>query len=420
MTRHHHSGGSSSSHHSGSDTPDTSTGHQSGTGGPGGDGVDVDVDHLDTMSGRLQNTGGRVDAVGTTLDGINVGPQSMGIVGSGFTGAAESHVRTAREHVTRTRQAVDNAQAGTTGTARTYADTDTTNAQNLGDIDTSTDAPTTHNPGTTTPSSAAQSGTGTSTPPTTHDQGTSGTGQPGTNNPPVHTPPGDGGGPGDPPGPPRSPTGDDGSWHGEHGLSLTPAQNAAADDFLDRARRAEPGITNSMQGINDSVPGSQLVGLDYRLKADESFKRKLATAIADNPDLTISEHLADMKDSVRYTMQVPPGSYTPGVQHAVDTLQAQGYENVKFKNTWDSDGYQGINSMWRDPNTGQVFEVQFHTQDSFDAKMVTHELYEQARLPGVDDATRAGLDRQQADVFNSVPRPPGASDISVGRRGSSG
>jgi hypothetical protein len=216
--------------------------------------------------------------------------------------------------------------------------------------------------------------------------------------------------------PPRDPGG---GWHGDDGLHLTPSQNRAADEFLDRARRAEPGITDSMRRISDGVPGSEMVGLDYRLKTDDSFKRKLATAIADNPDLSISEHLADMKDSVRYTMRVDQDGYTAGVQHAVQTLRDQGYEPVKFKNTWGGDGYQGINSMWRDPSTGHVFEVQFHTAQSFDAKMVTHELYEQARLPGVDADTRMALDRQQAEIFGQVPVPPGAAGIAMPKGGGS-
>ncbi|TDV57184.1 RHS repeat-associated core domain-containing protein [Actinophytocola oryzae] len=117
--------------------------HDSGSGSTGrtGDGADVDPDHVDTMAGRLANTGGRVDSVGTTLDGITVGSQSMGIVGGSFTGAAQTHVQAARHHVTRTRQAVRDAEDGTRATARDYRVTEETNAANLADIDTGTDVP---------------------------------------------------------------------------------------------------------------------------------------------------------------------------------------------------------------------------------------------------------------------------------------
>lgn len=403
-----HSG--SSSHHG---DPDTGARRDSGpsrSGSPGGDGVNVDTDGIDGMAAKLRNTGSRVDAVGSTLGGINVGPQSMGLIGAGFTGTAQSHVHTARQHVTRTRQAVQQAQEGTSATARTYRDTDTNNAENLAGIDSDGDAPTPRGGGSTTPSSTTDSGGGGSSPPPPARGG--------DGPPPSGGDGGSGGGGGEPPDPARSPDGNDpdGGWRGENGLALTPAQNAAADDFLRRAQHAEPRITSAMQDITGNVAGSNLVGLDHRLKTEDSFKRKLATAIQENPDLSVSEHLADMKDSVRYTMRVDQ-DYSGGVQHAVDTLVDQGYEPVKFKNFWGGEGYQGINSMWRDPQTGQVFEVQFHTQESFDAKMTTHDLYEQARLPDTSPAERDRLNSQQDETFDNVPRPPGAADISPTNRG---
>ena len=37
---------------------------------------------------------------------------------------------------------------------------------------------------------------------------------------------------------------------------------------------------------------------------------------------------------------------------------------------------KGINSQWIDPDSGQRFEVQFHTRISFEAKQLTHSAYE--------------------------------------------
>lgn len=102
------------------------------------------------------------------------------------------------------------------------------------------------------------------------------------------------------------------------------------------------------------------------------------------------------------------------MQQAVDTLRRQGFENVSFKNTWGSEGYKGINSTWRDPDTGRVFEVQFHTPESFTAKMDTHVLYENGRLPGVSEAEREAIRAAQNDVFGRVPVPEGTEAISVG------
>ncbi|MGE5291936.1 MAG: hypothetical protein ACM3ML_33085 [Micromonosporaceae bacterium] len=205
------------------------------------------------------------------------------------------------------------------------------------------------------------------------------------------------------------------AWRGEGGLTLTREENALADDFLARAKKAEPGITRDMTSIESGAkeldPAAKLQGLDRRLKEPDSLKRKLATDLRRDDTLTASEGLADMKDSVRYTLEIPDGKYSGGVNKATSALQDMGYQNVKWKPTWDPEGYKGINSFWRDPSTGQVFEVQFHTPASFDAKMTTHDLYDVARLPGTPADKVAELNAQQDAIFRDVPIPPGADKI---------
>ncbi|HEV3172272.1 MAG TPA: hypothetical protein VGZ32_18130 [Actinocrinis sp.] len=213
---------------------------------------------------------------------------------------------------------------------------------------------------------------------------------------------------------PQGATGD--GWQGEGGLHLSPEENAAADRFLAQAKDAESNITPVVMGIRDEVPGAETVGYpDFVLKSPESFKRKFAEELSESPTRDVDSALADMKDSVRYTFKLPGEgtAYTDGVNTALRRFQDVGVENVKFKNTWDRDDYKGINSFWRDPRTGHVFEMQFHTQESFDAKMVTHELYEQARIPGVPEARVQELKAEQNQIFGTVPRPIGATDIAL-------
>ncbi|HEV2777934.1 MAG TPA: hypothetical protein VGX25_00900 [Actinophytocola sp.] len=208
--RRRHSGGS---HHSPS-TSHTPHRRQDGgdggdpsrrTGGQGGGGISGNLDAIDTMAGRLDATRAKVEGVGTMVRSINVGPQSMGIVGSGFTGAAQAHLQTAQQHVARTTRAVEQAQAGTRGTAAAYRNTDATNAANLARIDTTTRPPTVNSTsGTTSPAGTTSSGTLTA-PPTTHGGPPGG---PGSGGPP--------GGGGTPPTPPGGGTGGPGG-HGTPG-----------------------------------------------------------------------------------------------------------------------------------------------------------------------------------------------------------
>ena len=112
----------------------------------------------------------------------------------------------------------------------------------------------------------------------------------------------------------------------------------------------------------------------------------------------------------RYTTQVPDDGFTKGVESVAKALAEDGFVPVSWKNTFGKPGYQGINSAWRSPD-GQVFELQFHTPASFEAKMTTHELYELARLPNTTPTERARLEAEMQRLFGSVPTPPGVRSI---------
>jgi hypothetical protein len=66
---------------------------------------------------------------------------------------------------------------------------------------------------------------------------------------------------------------------------------------------------------------------------------------------------------------------------------------------------------WRVPESGQLFEVQFHTQASLDAKEETHGAYEQIRSLPDNDAEVSRLHAYQREVTAKVPTPPGAPGI---------
>nr|MDQ3989708.1 YwqJ-related putative deaminase [Actinomycetota bacterium] len=277
-------------------------------------------------------------------------------------------------------------------------------------------------PDGSTPDAPNTPGDRTSDTDTTPGDTTPGNGTPGDGTPGDATP-GDGtagdGTPGDTtPGDPNLGTQPDGSWVGrEHGseFTLTPEQNAAADRFLAGARVDEGQISPQVTSVADHIDGARMQGYpDFVLKGEDSLKRKLATDLAENPDLSLDEAITGLRDSVRYTIEVPPTNYADGVVRAVDDLRARGFENVTWKPTWDvPDSYKGVNSTWRDPTTGRVFELQFHTPESFAAKMATHELYEAQRVPGVPADEVARLRAEQGEIFRRVDVPPGADRLTA-------
>ena len=92
-------------------------------------------------------------------------------------------------------------------------------------------------------------------------------------------------------------------------------------------------------------------------------------------------------------------------------MKGEGFELQKLKNSWSGEEYKGVNSQWIEPDTGQRFEVQFHTRISFEAKQLTHAAYELLRTKQADVFEELVLEAFQKKVAADVPLPLGAADI---------
>lgn len=170
-------------------------------------------------------------------------------------------------------------------------------------------------------------------------------------------------------------------------------------------------ITPALRRIESADPTRHLVGLEHRLKSEDRLTEKVENAKAEQLDLTYEEAFATVKDAVRFTFQYPDNKYLSGYQNDHDRLESAGFELVDRRNTWSNDQYKGVNTRWRVPESGLVFEVQFHTEASYDAKQETHAAYERLRAPGVSKAEQEELMAYQRSVTSRVPVPPGAAEI---------
>lgn len=205
--------------------------------------------------------------------------------------------------------------------------------------------------------------------------------------------------------------GDAGGWKGEGGLTLNAADNAKVDTYVDRTKEAERSITVDVRAAA-LASGAELVGFEHRLKSPDSLKRKVATSLKEHPEQNVQGVLARLSDAVRYTLQWQDAAYTDGVATASAVLSAWGNDNTKWSNTWGrSSGYKGLNTGWRAPRSGQLFEVQFHTPASKHAQEVTHLLYEEQRLPSTTPARKKELQARQDAMFAAVPVPQGADRL---------
>jgi len=158
------------------------------------------------------------------------------------------------------------------------------------------------------------------------------------------------------------------------------AADGFASSILKNAGAAEVKVTNALQNIVKNI-GGKLEGLDYRLKLQDSLVRKIATD-AEIQEIPLSEAAQNINDALRYTAIIDPVSFGDNILRAFDKLETAGYTKVAVKNTFTRGSvYKGVNTTFR-TESGQNFELQFHTSGSFNIKQnINHVLYEELRLP---------------------------------------
>jgi hypothetical protein len=202
-----------------------------------------------------------------------------------------------------------------------------------------------------------------------------------------------------------------GSWRGDNNQFLDRATNEEMDEECDQLATWERERTSpAMLEVEGHDPDRHLVGFDYRLKGRDRIKEKAVEAIGQF-NRSPKEAISDVPDTVRYTFQYQEARYAQGVWDDIARLKERGFDMVKLRNSWSAEQYKGINSQWVDPSSGRRFELQFHTQISFEAKQITHGAYERLRSGQTDEFEEMVLEAFQRKVSSEIPVPFGAKDI---------
>ena len=186
----------------------------------------------------------------------------------------------------------------------------------------------------------------------------------------------------------------------------------AIDQAYDRVREIERGVvTPAMKRIEAEDPERRLAGLEHSLKGKDRLAEKVDNWMSAQANLTAADAIRLVKDAIRYTFVYEETAYSAGVQADCDRLESSGFTPVDRQNSWEDDQYKGINSRWREPDSGMLFEVQFHTQESLDAKELTHSAYERIRDTKTPPDEIRRLKEYQRDVCAGIMIPPGATEI---------
>jgi hypothetical protein len=198
----------------------------------------------------------------------------------------------------------------------------------------------------------------------------------------------------------------------EHRATVDAANRAyAIDQGYARVQEIEEKtVTPAMRRIEAEDPDRHLTGLEHRLKGKDRLAEKVASHMLANAELSPDQAFAKVKDAIRYTFTYSEDHYTEGVRADVGRM-GERFELIDLRNSWPGEEYKGINSRWRVPENNQLFEVQFHTQASFEAKQLTHVAYEKIRDPATTKGEREKLQDFQRQVSADIPVPPDVNDI---------
>jgi hypothetical protein len=215
--------------------------------------------------------------------------------------------------------------------------------------------------------------------------------------------------------PAERPEDEPGSWRGDGGQYLNREENYSVGRTFDRVMGSEGEVTDMLRGHEIEAVGTKLVGLKYRLKGQERFKEKVAEQLAVELREDPRAAAEATPDAIRYTYQIPTTNYTHEYNRITGSLEKDGHERLLVRNSWKDSQYKGINTRWQ-TTEGQIFEVQFHTPESFEAKQLTHGAYERLRSPTTSHTEKRELQLFQKKTSEAIPTPGNVDNISNYRK----
>lgn len=185
-----------------------------------------------------------------------------------------------------------------------------------------------------------------------------------------------------------------------------------ARKLLVEAEENEPPITADLQKIALEI-SAEIFDLENKFKTDESLTRKIFNAVKIN-SLPLEEISETVNDALRYTFIFSPENYAKGFHKAIEMLWEAGYfvPERRMWNAWKNigtefdKGYRGIN-ITAISSQKQIFELQFHTAESYRLKNETHHFYEEIRDKNISVEREKELVKMMKKKAAAVKRPEG-------------
>lgn len=188
-------------------------------------------------------------------------------------------------------------------------------------------------------------------------------------------------------------------------MSQDGAVGDMAENLLTQAGNMEPAVTQMLQDLA-RANGGQMQGTQWMFKDKLSLMRKLNLYMDEG--LSLEEAAGNVNDALRYTMQFDRDVFSGNVLEIQRLLEAQGWQlyDTKAKNYFGyGDAYDGYNTVMVNVATGQRFELQYHTPDSYRIKQAIHPLYEEFRILHAGSTRAVELWNQMVSMWGTYEKP---------------
>ncbi|PPU52319.1 XopAD/skwp family type III secretion system effector [Xanthomonas arboricola] len=186
-----------------------------------------------------------------------------------------------------------------------------------------------------------------------------------------------------------------------------------AEALLARASEMEPRVTKMLERLAQDHDG-RLRGRNHQLKSLGSLVAKLQRQIA-LKQKTLEEAVEGVNDALRYSVVLEPVRFTDGLRGVLASLDDQGHARVKLTNLFTKrrQAFKAVNVTLRSPE-GALWEVQFHTPQTFELKEDFHDQYKrryQNELHGAPSKDQDELQAPAQEAFSRVDTPPGCTEL---------
>ncbi len=182
--------------------------------------------------------------------------------------------------------------------------------------------------------------------------------------------------------------------------------------LLTRAEDNEPKITADLQNIGREI-SAEIVGLNNKLKTEVSLIQKLIESVGGDLQ-RFQQKSENINDVLRYTFVLSVDTYSKGFRQTIELLRQLSYKvpENRIWNAWENigtqfdKGYRGIN-ITIISSQRQKFELQFHTEASFELKTETHHFYKEMRSKNISAKRETELTAIMLELAAKIERLDG-------------